>query len=102
MWSTDFKWAWALIECSKVHWCALIKVRVQGSRGSALIRIKICAGMSGDAAERDTGQPVTDRHLRHVEKDVLITQMVRKKAHELCYEPYVRGGSRRSSVCSLA
>ena len=49
--------------------------------------------MSENAEERDAEQPVTDRHLRHVEKDVLITQMVRKKAHELCYEPYVRGGS---------
>lgn len=40
----------------------------------------------------DTERTVTDRSLRHVEEDVLISKMIRKKAHEVCFEPYVRGG----------
>lgn len=32
-----------------------------------------------------------DRSLRHVEKDILISKIIRKKAHEVCFEPYVRG-----------
>ena len=39
----------------------------------------------------DTEQAATDRSLRHVEEDVIISKMVRKKAHEICFEPYVRG-----------
>ena len=45
------------------------------------------AAEGGRSAERT----VADRSLRHVEEDVLITKMVRKKAHEVCFEPYVRG-----------
>ena len=40
---------------------------------------------------KEEGQGVEDIKLRHVESDVLISSMVRKKAHEACFEPYVRG-----------
>ena len=40
---------------------------------------------------KDVVQPVGDKNLRHVESDVLVSSMVRKKAHEVCFEPYVRG-----------
>ena len=36
-------------------------------------------------------QNATDKSLRHVEADVLISRLIRKKAHEVCFEPYVRG-----------
>ena len=39
----------------------------------------------------DAEQYITDRSLRHVEEDVLISKLIRKKAHEVCFEPYVRG-----------
>ena len=38
--------------------------------------------------DKDT---VMDGSLRHVEKDILISKMIRQKAHEVCFEPYVRG-----------
>ena len=38
-----------------------------------------------------SGRQEADQKLRHVENDVIITDMVRKKAHEVCFEPYVRG-----------
>ena len=47
--------------------------------------------MSENGEEAVSDKPEEDRHLRHVEKDVLISRMIRKKAHELCYEPYVKG-----------
>ena len=40
--------------------------------------------------EGDKGT-VMDSSLRHVEKDILISKIIRQKAHEVCFEPYVRG-----------
>lgn len=40
---------------------------------------------------KEAGKAVGEKNLRHVESDVLISSMVRKKAHEVCFEPYVRG-----------
>lgn len=34
---------------------------------------------------------LVNSNLRHVEKDILISKMIREKAHEVCFEPYVRG-----------
>ena len=47
--------------------------------------------MSESGGEGGAGKEVSDTSLRHVEKDILISQMIRKKSHEVCYEPYVRG-----------
>ena len=47
--------------------------------------------MAESAGESGAEKAVSDSSLRHVEKDVLISKMIRKKSHEICFEPYVRG-----------
>ena len=47
--------------------------------------------MAENVGESGTEKNASDSSLRHVEKDVLISKMIRMKSHEICFEPYVRG-----------
>lgn len=67
-----------------IEWLRCAFIRIVMSESSAV-------DSSASEGQKNGEQTLSDRTLRHVENDVLISKIIRKKAHEVCFDPFVRG-----------